>query len=104
MHPSQLSSNVKFLNMLAGVAPPLWGWYETGSWKTALWIFLIGFIAGQCIFGSYFRLQFPNHKRQDDGNFSDEHIEIATTRAMPIFLWSGPICGAAAAIYFIYYV
>lgn len=102
MHPSQLPGSTKLINTIAGLAPPIWTWAKTGSWKTAIAVFLIGFVAGHVISSAYLKAQFPASKRNAEGGFNEEAIAEGTRRAMPVFLWAGPICGALAAIYFVY--
>jgi hypothetical protein len=103
MHYNDVPTSTKTWQMLAGLAPPVVGWYKTGSIQTAGLIFVIGFIGGQIItsiYGSYLR----NTIRWDqDGNAFPEDALRIQMRLMPVFLWAGPVCGAVAAAYFGWY-
>jgi hypothetical protein len=99
---NQLSPTIKIVQMIVGLIPPAFAWVRTGDWTTALWVFLIGFAAGSVIFKQYLKMQFPNSKRNAEGDFDLDVKERGQARAMPVFLWSGPICAAVAAAFFIY--
>jgi hypothetical protein len=99
---NELSPTIKIVQGIVGLAPPAFAWMQTGDWTIALWVFLIGFVAGSLIYRQYLKMQFPDSKRNADGDFDLAIKERGQTRAMPVFLWSGPICGAIAAAFFVY--